>query len=121
MRVGIFMFGGVEMADAGLAGTPPLERRYGPAAIDHAYRGLLAVGPVTGFGLQAASVATVGGALMVTEVEAVIGPPLPGVLTLSVYGPPGALPAVTTPVDRTVPPPLSAQVRVGCGDRATLN
>jgi hypothetical protein len=27
VRVGVFMFGGVEMPDAGLAGTPPLDRR----------------------------------------------------------------------------------------------
>lgn len=36
MRVGVFLFGGVEMADAGLDGTPPLDRRYGQAEIDHA-------------------------------------------------------------------------------------
>jgi alkanesulfonate monooxygenase SsuD/methylene tetrahydromethanopterin reductase-like flavin-dependent oxidoreductase (luciferase family) len=44
MRVGVFMFGGVEMPDAGLAGTPPLDRRYGQDAIDHAHRELLACG-----------------------------------------------------------------------------
>ena len=47
MRVGVFMFGGVEMADAGLAGTPPLERRYGQAAIDHAHHELLACGQLS--------------------------------------------------------------------------
>jgi alkanesulfonate monooxygenase SsuD/methylene tetrahydromethanopterin reductase-like flavin-dependent oxidoreductase (luciferase family) len=44
VRVGVFMFGGVEMPDAGLAGTPPLDRRYGQGAIDHAHRELLACG-----------------------------------------------------------------------------
>src|SRR5258708_27616438 len=44
VRVGVFMFGGVEMPDAGLAGTPPLDRRYGQDAIDHAHRELLACG-----------------------------------------------------------------------------
>src|ERR1700692_4648633 len=38
------MFGGVEMPDAGLAGTPPLDRRYGQEATDHAHRELLACG-----------------------------------------------------------------------------
>src|ERR1700730_15665606 len=40
MRVGVFLFGGVEMPDAGLAGTPPLDRRYGQAAVDHSNREL---------------------------------------------------------------------------------
>src|SRR5712664_1917253 len=44
MRVGVFMFGGVELPDAGLAGTPPLDRRYGQEAIDHVHRELLACG-----------------------------------------------------------------------------
>ena len=44
MRVGVFMFGGVEMPDAGLSGTPPLDRRYGQEAVDHAHRELLACG-----------------------------------------------------------------------------
>jgi alkanesulfonate monooxygenase SsuD/methylene tetrahydromethanopterin reductase-like flavin-dependent oxidoreductase (luciferase family) len=44
VRVGVFMFGGVEMPDAGLAGTPPLDRRYGQGAIDHAHRELLTCG-----------------------------------------------------------------------------
>jgi alkanesulfonate monooxygenase SsuD/methylene tetrahydromethanopterin reductase-like flavin-dependent oxidoreductase (luciferase family) len=44
VRVGVFLFGGVEMPDAGLAGTPPLDRRYGQAAVDHAHRELLACG-----------------------------------------------------------------------------
>src|ERR1700730_6262201 len=44
MRVGVFMFGGVEMPDAGLAGTAPLDRRYDQETIDHAHRELLACG-----------------------------------------------------------------------------
>jgi len=44
VRVGVFLFGGVEMPDAGLAGTPPLDRRYDNAAVDHAHRELLACG-----------------------------------------------------------------------------
>jgi alkanesulfonate monooxygenase SsuD/methylene tetrahydromethanopterin reductase-like flavin-dependent oxidoreductase (luciferase family) len=44
VRVGVFLFGGVEMPDAGLGGTPPLDRRYGQAEIDHAHRELLACG-----------------------------------------------------------------------------
>jgi alkanesulfonate monooxygenase SsuD/methylene tetrahydromethanopterin reductase-like flavin-dependent oxidoreductase (luciferase family) len=44
VRVGVFMFGGVEMPDAGLAGPAPLDRRYGREAIDHAHRELLACG-----------------------------------------------------------------------------
>jgi alkanesulfonate monooxygenase SsuD/methylene tetrahydromethanopterin reductase-like flavin-dependent oxidoreductase (luciferase family) len=44
VRVGVFLFGGVEMPDAGLDGTPPLDRRYGQAEIDHAHRELLACG-----------------------------------------------------------------------------
>jgi alkanesulfonate monooxygenase SsuD/methylene tetrahydromethanopterin reductase-like flavin-dependent oxidoreductase (luciferase family) len=44
MRVGVFLFGGVEMPDAGPGGTPPLERRYGQADIDHAHRSLLECG-----------------------------------------------------------------------------
>lgn len=44
MRVGVFLFGGVEMPDAGLGGTPPLDRRYGRAEVDHAHQELLACG-----------------------------------------------------------------------------
>jgi alkanesulfonate monooxygenase SsuD/methylene tetrahydromethanopterin reductase-like flavin-dependent oxidoreductase (luciferase family) len=44
VRVGVFMFGGVEMADAGWYGTAPLDRRYGQEAIDHAHHELLACG-----------------------------------------------------------------------------
>jgi alkanesulfonate monooxygenase SsuD/methylene tetrahydromethanopterin reductase-like flavin-dependent oxidoreductase (luciferase family) len=44
VRVGVFLFGGVEMPDAGRGGTPPLDRRYGQAEIDHAHRELLACG-----------------------------------------------------------------------------
>jgi hypothetical protein len=44
VRVGVFMFGGVEMPDAGLAGPAPLDRRYGREAVDHAHRELLACG-----------------------------------------------------------------------------
>lgn len=44
MRVGVFLFGGVEMPDAGAGGTPPLDRRYGQMAIDHAHRELLECG-----------------------------------------------------------------------------
>src|SRR3984893_19306344 len=38
------MFGGVERPDAGLSGTPPLDRRYGQEAVGHAHRELLACG-----------------------------------------------------------------------------
>src|SRR5580692_5859725 len=38
------MFGGVEMPDAGLSGTAPLDRRYGQEAIGHAHGELLACG-----------------------------------------------------------------------------
>jgi len=44
VRVGVFMFGGVEMPDAGRSGRPPLERRYGQDAVDHAHHELLACG-----------------------------------------------------------------------------
>lgn len=44
MRVGVFMFGGVEMADAGLHGTPPLDRRYDDEAVDYAHHQLLSCG-----------------------------------------------------------------------------
>ncbi len=44
MRVGVFMFGGVEMPDAGRCGVSPLDRRYGQAAIGHAHQELLACG-----------------------------------------------------------------------------
>lgn len=44
MRVGIFLFGGVEMPDAGLGGPDPLDRRYDQAAILHAHRELLECG-----------------------------------------------------------------------------
>ncbi|MCK9893559.1 LLM class flavin-dependent oxidoreductase [Frankia sp. AgB32] len=44
MRIGVFLFGGVEMADAGPGGTEPTERRYDQAAIEHAHRELLACG-----------------------------------------------------------------------------
>ncbi|WP_157892140.1 MULTISPECIES: LLM class flavin-dependent oxidoreductase [Frankia] len=44
MRIGVFLFGGVEMADAGLGGTEPTERRYDQAAIEHAHRELLSCG-----------------------------------------------------------------------------
>ncbi|HLH84896.1 MAG TPA: LLM class flavin-dependent oxidoreductase [Trebonia sp.] len=44
MRVGVFMFGGVEMPDAGMGGTAPPDRRYGQEAIGHAHRELLACG-----------------------------------------------------------------------------
>ncbi len=47
MRVGVFMFGGVEMPDAGPAGPPPLDRRYGQAAIDHTHHELLACGQLS--------------------------------------------------------------------------
>jgi alkanesulfonate monooxygenase SsuD/methylene tetrahydromethanopterin reductase-like flavin-dependent oxidoreductase (luciferase family) len=44
VRVGVFLFGGVEMPDAGLAGPPPLDRRYGPDVIDHTHHQLIACG-----------------------------------------------------------------------------
>ncbi|GAA4705598.1 LLM class flavin-dependent oxidoreductase [Phytohabitans rumicis] len=44
MRVGIFLFGGVEMPDAGLGGPHPLDRRYDQQAILHAHRELLECG-----------------------------------------------------------------------------
>jgi alkanesulfonate monooxygenase SsuD/methylene tetrahydromethanopterin reductase-like flavin-dependent oxidoreductase (luciferase family) len=44
VRVGVFLFGGVEMPDAGAAGPPPLDRRYGLEVIDHAHHELLACG-----------------------------------------------------------------------------
>jgi alkanesulfonate monooxygenase SsuD/methylene tetrahydromethanopterin reductase-like flavin-dependent oxidoreductase (luciferase family) len=44
VRGGVFLFGGVEMPDAGRLGTPPPDRRYGQAAIDHAHHELLACG-----------------------------------------------------------------------------
>jgi alkanesulfonate monooxygenase SsuD/methylene tetrahydromethanopterin reductase-like flavin-dependent oxidoreductase (luciferase family) len=44
VRIGVFMFGGVEMPDAGLAGPAPPDRRYGQAAVHHAHRELLACG-----------------------------------------------------------------------------
>src|SRR5579875_2224303 len=44
VRVGVFMFGGVEMPDAGMGGTAPPDRRYGQEAIGHAHRELLACG-----------------------------------------------------------------------------
>jgi alkanesulfonate monooxygenase SsuD/methylene tetrahydromethanopterin reductase-like flavin-dependent oxidoreductase (luciferase family) len=44
VRVGIFLFGGVEMPDAGAAGPHPLDRRYGQAAILRAHRELLDCG-----------------------------------------------------------------------------
>lgn len=47
MRVGIFLFGGVEMPDAGLAGLHPLDRRYDQQAILHAHRELLECGRLT--------------------------------------------------------------------------
>jgi len=47
VRVGVFMFGGVEMPDAGLHGTDPLDRRYDQAAINHAHHELLACGELS--------------------------------------------------------------------------
>jgi alkanesulfonate monooxygenase SsuD/methylene tetrahydromethanopterin reductase-like flavin-dependent oxidoreductase (luciferase family) len=47
VRVGVFLFGGVEMSDAGLSGTAPLDRRYDQAAIDYAHHNLLACGELT--------------------------------------------------------------------------
>jgi len=44
MRVGIFLFGGVEMPDAGAAGPDPLDRRYDQQAVLHAHRELLECG-----------------------------------------------------------------------------
>ncbi len=44
MRIGVFLFGGVEMTDAGPGGTEPTERRYDQVAIEHAHRELLACG-----------------------------------------------------------------------------
>jgi hypothetical protein len=44
VRVGVFLFGGVEMQDAGPTGTPPLDRRYDLAMVDRAHRELLACG-----------------------------------------------------------------------------
>jgi alkanesulfonate monooxygenase SsuD/methylene tetrahydromethanopterin reductase-like flavin-dependent oxidoreductase (luciferase family) len=44
MRVGVFMFGGVEMPDAGLGGPDPLDRRYGLDAINYAHDQLLECG-----------------------------------------------------------------------------
>ncbi|MCK9877523.1 LLM class flavin-dependent oxidoreductase [Frankia sp. Ag45/Mut15] len=44
MRIGVFLFGGVEMTDAGPGGTEPTERRYEQAAFDHAQHELLACG-----------------------------------------------------------------------------
>jgi alkanesulfonate monooxygenase SsuD/methylene tetrahydromethanopterin reductase-like flavin-dependent oxidoreductase (luciferase family) len=44
VRVGVFLFGGVEMPDAGLAGPHPLDRRYDQQAILHAHRELLECG-----------------------------------------------------------------------------
>src|SRR5436190_1995578 len=41
MRVGVFMFGGVEMIDAGAQGADPLDRRYDQAAIDDPHHELL--------------------------------------------------------------------------------
>jgi alkanesulfonate monooxygenase SsuD/methylene tetrahydromethanopterin reductase-like flavin-dependent oxidoreductase (luciferase family) len=47
VRIGVFLFGGVEMPDAGPAGPPPLDRRYGQAAIDHTHHELLACGQLS--------------------------------------------------------------------------
>lgn len=44
MRVGIFLFGGVEMPDAGAGGPDPLDRRYDQHAVLHAHRELLECG-----------------------------------------------------------------------------
>jgi alkanesulfonate monooxygenase SsuD/methylene tetrahydromethanopterin reductase-like flavin-dependent oxidoreductase (luciferase family) len=44
VRVGVFLFGGVEMPDAGTAGTPPLDRRYDLGTVDRAHHELLACG-----------------------------------------------------------------------------
>ena len=44
MRVGVFLFGGVEMLDAGAHGPDPLDRRYDLAAVDDAHHELLACG-----------------------------------------------------------------------------
>jgi alkanesulfonate monooxygenase SsuD/methylene tetrahydromethanopterin reductase-like flavin-dependent oxidoreductase (luciferase family) len=47
VRVGVFLFGGVEMPGAGPAGPSPLDRRHGQAAIDHAHHELLACGQLS--------------------------------------------------------------------------
>jgi alkanesulfonate monooxygenase SsuD/methylene tetrahydromethanopterin reductase-like flavin-dependent oxidoreductase (luciferase family) len=47
MRVGVFLFGGVELRDAGPRGTEPLDRRYDQSAIDHAHHELLACGQLS--------------------------------------------------------------------------
>ncbi|WP_432844134.1 LLM class flavin-dependent oxidoreductase [Dactylosporangium sp. CA-092794] len=44
MRVGVFLFGGVEMPDAGVGGPDPLDRRYDQQAVLHAHRELLECG-----------------------------------------------------------------------------
>jgi alkanesulfonate monooxygenase SsuD/methylene tetrahydromethanopterin reductase-like flavin-dependent oxidoreductase (luciferase family) len=44
VRIGVFLFGGVEMDDAGAGGIEPTERRYGQADVEHAHRELLACG-----------------------------------------------------------------------------
>ena len=75
---------------------------------------------VTGFGEAAAAVATVG-ALLLTVTEPVPWRLEPESAAVTVKGPPAVPPAVKTPLESTMPPPLTLHVKVGCDAIAAPN
>src|SRR3989442_8026289 len=68
---------------------------------------------VTGFGDPAAATATVGASFWIVTL-AVAWRPDPESVAVTVKGPPPLAPAVKSPLESTVPPPLTVQPKVGC-------
>jgi hypothetical protein len=73
-----------------------------------------------------ATLADVGDTLMLVSVRITVTVTLVVPLTLplvavTVKGPPAVLPAVKSPLLLIVPPPLTVQVKLGCGDMGLPN